>query len=127
MYSKWKNFTSWNTLRKIFQNTGFLWPVFPHISTESEILTIHCKIRVREKPYSGTSYQGRHLGRMVQYKWEYQSLNMVLLEFCFFYPLMHNAPKWSKTLLKSYNKCCSKCCRILKVCLAILGSYALKG
>ena len=40
-----------------------------------------------------------------------------------FNPLMRNAPKWSDTFLKSY----SKCCRIFKVCLTILGHYALKG
>ena len=37
--------------------------------------------------------------------------------------LMHNVPKWSDILLKSY----SKCCKIFKVCLAILRHYALKG
>ena len=29
---------------------------------------------------------------------------------------MHNVPKWS-----------DKCCKIFKVCLTILGNYALKG
>ena len=38
-------------------------------------------------------------------------------------PLMHNVPKWSDILLKS----CSKYCKILKVCLNILGHYALNG
>ena len=37
--------------------------------------------------------------------------------------LMHNVPKWSDRLSKS----CSKCCKIFKVCLTILGHYALKG
>ena len=31
-------------------------------------------------------------------------------------PLIHNVPKW-----------CSKCSKIFKVCLTILGNYALKG
>ena len=35
---------------------------------------------------------------------------------------MHNVAKWSDTFLKSY----SKCCKIFKVCLTILGHYALK-
>ena len=38
-------------------------------------------------------------------------------------PLIHNVPKWSDTHLKS----CSICCKIFKVCLTILGHYALKG
>ena len=39
-------------------------------------------------------------------------------------PAMHNnVPKWSKTLSKS----CRKCCKISKVCLSILGHYALKS
>ena len=38
-------------------------------------------------------------------------------------PLMHNVPKWSDTLLKSWNNCY----KIFKVCLTILGHYALKG
>ena len=38
-------------------------------------------------------------------------------------PLMHNVPKWSDTV----KRFCSKCCKIFKVCLAILGHYALKG
>ena len=37
--------------------------------------------------------------------------------------LMHNVPKSSDTLSKS----CSKFCKILKVCLTILGHYELKG
>ena len=41
----------------------------------------------------------------------------------FFNPLMHNVPKWLDTLQKS----CSKCCKIFKVYLTILGHYALKG
>ena len=40
-----------------------------------------------------------------------------------FNPLMHNVPKWSDTLLKS----CSIYCKIFKVCLTILGQYALKS
>ena len=40
-----------------------------------------------------------------------------------FSPLMHNVPKWSDTLSRS----CSICCKIFKVCLTILGYYALKG
>ena len=40
----------------------------------------------------------------------------------FLNPLMHNVPKWSHTL-----KSCSKCCKILKLCLTILGHYALNG
>ena len=36
---------------------------------------------------------------------------------------MHDLPNWSDTLKKS----CSKCCNIFKVCLTILGHYALKG
>ena len=43
--------------------------------------------------------------------------------FWLFNPLMHNVPKWSDTLQKS----CSKCCKLFKVCLTILGHYALKG
>ena len=35
----------------------------------------------------------------------------------------HNVSKWSDTLQKS----CSKCCKIFKVCLTILGHYAIKG
>ena len=35
--------------------------------------------------------------------------------------LMLNVPKWSDTLQKS----CSKCCKIFKVCLTILGHYIL--
>ena len=38
-------------------------------------------------------------------------------------PLMHNVPKWSDTLKKT----CGKCCKIFKVCLTILGRYALNG
>ena len=38
-------------------------------------------------------------------------------------PLMHNVPKWSDTLQKSW----SKCFKIFKVCLTILEHYALKG
>ena len=34
---------------------------------------------------------------------------------------MHNVPNWSGTLKKS----CSKYCKIFKVCLKILGHYAL--
>ena len=41
----------------------------------------------------------------------------------FFNPLMLNVREWSETLYKS----CSKCCKIFKVCLTILGHYALKG
>ena len=37
-----------------------------------------------------------------------------------FYPLMHNVPKWSNALAAS------KCCKIFKVHLTILGYYALK-
>ena len=37
--------------------------------------------------------------------------------------LMHNIPKWSGKLEKN----CSICCNILKVCLIILGHFALKA
>ena len=37
--------------------------------------------------------------------------------------LMHNVPIWPDTLKRS----CSICCKISKVCLTILGLYALKG
>ena len=37
-------------------------------------------------------------------------------------PLLHSVPKWSDTLLRS----CSICCKIFKVCLAILGHYVFK-
>ena len=40
-----------------------------------------------------------------------------------FDPLMHNVTKWSDTVLKS----CSKCCKIFKLCLTILGHYELNG
>ena len=36
---------------------------------------------------------------------------------------MHNVLKWTGTLQKS----CKECCKIFKVCLTILGRYALKG
>ena len=38
-------------------------------------------------------------------------------------PLVHNVSNWSNTLEKSH----SKCCKIFKVCLTILGHCALKG
>ena len=38
-------------------------------------------------------------------------------------PLMHNVPKWSDALLKS----CSKCRKIFKLRLTMLGHYVLKG
>ena len=38
-------------------------------------------------------------------------------------PSMHNVPKWLDKLQKS----CIKCGKIFKVCLTILGHYALKG
>ena len=37
--------------------------------------------------------------------------------------LMHDVPKWSNALSKSSDICC----KILKMCLTILGRYALKG
>ena len=37
--------------------------------------------------------------------------------------LMHNVLKWSNT----FEKSCSKCCKIFEVCLTNLGHYALKG
>ena len=42
----------YRTLRKICQNTGFRWPFFCRIRTESTILSLYGKIRVREYPYS---------------------------------------------------------------------------
>ena len=37
-------------------------------------------------------------------------------------PFMHNVPKWSDTLQKSYTKCS----KIFKVCLTIFGRCVLK-
>ena len=37
--------------------------------------------------------------------------------------LMYNVLKWSDKLEKS----CPKCCKIFKVCMTMLGYYALKG
>ena len=48
---------------------------------------------------------------------------VVHLALLLFNPFMHNVPKWSDALLKS----CSICCKIFKMCLTILGQYALKG
>ena len=39
-----------------------------------------------------------------------------------FNSLTRNCPKWSDTIWRSY----SKCCKIFKVCLTVLGSYALR-
>ena len=41
----------------------------------------------------------------------------------FLNPLMHNVPKWSDTLWKSY----SIFYKIFKICVTILGHYVLKG
>ena len=46
--------------------------------------------------------------------------NIAYTEVCTFNPFMHNVPNWSDTL-------CSKCRKIFKVCLTILGHCALKG
>ena len=49
-----------------------------------------------------------------------------ILNFQFFTiinPLLRNVIKWSDTLLKFY----SKCCKIFKVCLTILGHCEVKG
>ena len=35
---------------------GFLWPIFFRIRTESWILSLYGKMRVRENPYSGIFY-----------------------------------------------------------------------
>ena len=45
-----------HTLCKICQYTGFLWPVFSHIRSESTILTLYEKIWVRKNPYAGKFY-----------------------------------------------------------------------
>ena len=54
--------------------------------------------------------------------------SMRLSKFCnldnlLLHPLIHNVPEWADTFQKS----CSICCKVFKVCLAILGRYALKG
>ena len=41
-------------LRKIYQNTGFLCPVFSRIRKKSKILSFYVKRQLREKTYSGT-------------------------------------------------------------------------
>ena len=47
-----------------------------------------------------------------------------LLSLSVFNPLMNNnVPKWSDTLLKY----CNIWCKILKMCLTVLGHYAIKG
>ena len=56
IYMFWS--TSWNhklsdALRKICQNTGFLWRVYSSLMTESKILSLH---RVRGNPYSRIFY-----------------------------------------------------------------------
>ena len=38
--------------RKIRQNSDFIWLVFPHIRTESKMLSLYRRIRARENPYS---------------------------------------------------------------------------
>ena len=45
-----------NTLRKICQNTSFLWPIYSHIRTKPKILSLYENIRFRENPYSGIIY-----------------------------------------------------------------------
>ena len=42
-------------VRKICQNTGFLWPVFLRIRIESKILSLYGKMWIRENPNSGVS------------------------------------------------------------------------
>ena len=44
------------SLHNIFENTGFHWPVFSRIRTESRILTLYGRIRVSENPYSRIFY-----------------------------------------------------------------------
>ena len=61
------------------------------------------------------SYENLKIVEAVTSIWNYHA--------SMFNPLMHNVPKRSDALLKS----CSICCKILKVCLNILGHYALKG
>ena len=50
--------TSWiqNALRKICQNTGFLWPAFSCMRTELKLLSLYGKMRVSENPHSGIFY-----------------------------------------------------------------------
>ena len=43
-------------LRKMCQITGFFWPIFSRIRTESWILSLYRKIRVRENLYSSIFY-----------------------------------------------------------------------
>ena len=43
-------------LHKICQNTGFLWLVFSHIRTETKVLPLYGKMRVRQNPYCGVFY-----------------------------------------------------------------------
>ena len=43
-------------LYKICVNTGFQWPVFSYIRTESQIRSLHRRIRASENPYSRTFY-----------------------------------------------------------------------
>ena len=50
-------YSEYRVLRKIYQNTGFLWPVFFRIRLESIILFLHGKTRVRENPYSYLFYE----------------------------------------------------------------------
>ena len=52
-----------NSLRKLCQNTGFLWPIFPRVNR---------KMRVRENPYSGIFYT-------VNAQWQVTTLNALVL------------------------------------------------
>ena len=42
--------------RKMCQDTGFVWSVFPGIRIKSKILSLYGKIRARENPYSSILY-----------------------------------------------------------------------
>ena len=44
------------TLPKLCQITGFLWPAFSHMRTESTILSLCGKMRIIENPYYGTFF-----------------------------------------------------------------------
>ena len=55
-FFQFSDFQSKHSLHKIRDNTGFHWPVFTRIRTESTILSSCGRIRVREKPYPWIFY-----------------------------------------------------------------------
>ena len=72
-YVYWRKVSNLNNcgipLRKIWQNVGFLRPVFSHISTEFSILFFYGKILVTENPYSGIFYAvygSKHFFRKIE-------------------------------------------------------------